>query len=117
MMEKQPKKGMRRYLWALGLAALACLAVALWWLWRGRSAPPAPRPRPSPRPGPRPNGPRPPRGDRIPGRGFEGTAAPSRVNFREIRDPGVTPQKSKNARKKPAKKEKQLPMRTDASNG
>ena len=43
MMEKQPKKGMRRYLWALGLAALACLAAALWWLWRGRSAPPAPR--------------------------------------------------------------------------
>ena len=43
MMEKQPKKGMRRYLWALGLAALVCLAAALWWLWRGRSAPPAPR--------------------------------------------------------------------------
>ena len=38
MMEKQPKKGMRRYLWALGLAALACLAAALWWLWRGRRA-------------------------------------------------------------------------------
>ena len=59
----------------------------------------------------------PPRGDQIPGRGLQETAAPSRVNFREIRDPGVTPQKSKNARKIRRKKEKQLPMRTDASNG
>ena len=66
-----------------------------------RAAPPAvPAPRP---PAERPA---PPRGDRIPGRGFEGTAAPSRVNFREIRDPGVTPQKLKNARKNPAKKRK-----------
>lgn len=48
----------------------------------------------------------PPRGDQIPGRGLQETAAPSRVNFREIRDPGVTPQKSKNARKNPAKKRK-----------
>ena len=73
---------------------------------RKKSAPPPRRaPRPPPRSGPRPNGPC-PRGDRIPGHGLEGTAAPSRVNFREIRDPGVTPQKSKNARKNPAKKRK-----------
>lgn len=37
----------------------------------------------------------PPRGDQILGRGLEGTAAPSRVNFREIRDPGYSPQNSK----------------------
>lgn len=66
-----------------------------------RAAPPAvPAPRP---PAERPA---PPRGNQIPGRGLQETAAPSRVNFREIRDPGVTPQKSKNARKNPAKKRK-----------
>ena len=37
----------------------------------------------------------PPRGDQIPGRGLQETAAPSRVNFREIRDPGYRPQNSK----------------------
>ena len=47
-----------------------------------------------------------PRGDQIPVIVFQPTAPPSRVNFREIRDPGVTPQKSKNARKNPAKKRK-----------
>lgn len=74
--------------------------------------PPPPRPRakksapPAPRPGrPRAQA-RAPRGNQIPGRGLQETAAPSRVNFREIRDPGVTPQKSKNARKNPAKKRK-----------
>ncbi len=37
----------------------------------------------------------PPRGNQIPGRGLQETAAPSRVNFREIRDPGYSPQNSK----------------------
>ena len=77
-----------------------------------RAAPPAvPAPRP---PAERPA---PPRGDRIPGRGFEGTAAPSRVNFRKIRDPGYRPKNQKTPEKIRRKKEKQLPMRTDASNG
>ena len=35
------------------------------------------------------------RQDQIPGRGLQETAAPSRVNFREIRDPGYSPQNSK----------------------
>ena len=69
-----------------------------------RAAPPAvPAPRP---PAERPA---PPRGDRIPGRGFEGTAAPSRVNFREIRDPGYRPKNQKTPEKIRRKKEKQLP--------
>lgn len=39
----------------------------------------------------------PPRGDQIPGRGLQETAAPSRVNFREIRDPGYSPPKQQTA--------------------
>ena len=48
-----------------------------------------PRPRAAP-PGVCPQG-----GDQIPGRGLQETAAPSRVNFREIRDPGYSPKNSK----------------------
>ena len=39
----------------------------------------------------------PPRGDQIPGRGLQETAAPSRVNFREIRDPGYSSTKQQTA--------------------
>ena len=42
----------------------------------------------------------PPRGDQIPGRGLQETAAPSRVNFREIRDPGYSPPKQQTAAQK-----------------
>ena len=53
------------------------------------------RARVCPRPPAAPPGVCPPRGDQIPGRGLQETAAPSRVNFREIRDPGYSPPNSK----------------------
>ena len=42
----------------------------------------------------------PPRGNQIPGRGLQETAAPSHVNFREIRDPGYSPPKQQTAAQK-----------------